>query len=166
MTASFLCPIAAGLLTQESVSIVFFSLQFFLDDPLKRQVYQQRNNDNVMFQTAIPRRVEERVCGHSGCVLHHIYRLSGIRYGGHTSVELSRSKISSIYSRRLSALERISPREEQDRSKPNESHGTSVMYFFFDTLYGTGYDLHKKLVLYLSTVVIPCVEPSALLAQK
>lgn len=39
MTASFLSPIAAGLLTQESVSVVLYFLWIFPDGPLKWQVY-------------------------------------------------------------------------------------------------------------------------------
>lgn len=82
MTASFLSPIAAGLLTQESVSVIFYSITF-----LYRLLESQ---NNVMFSTAISRFVEKSICAYCGCILQYVYCLSNIWYGGYTSMELSR----------------------------------------------------------------------------
>lgn len=95
MTASFLSPIAAGLLTQESVSVIFSSFIF-----LYPYLFLESQN-NVKFSTAISRFVEKSICRYCRCILQYIYCLPNIWYSGDTSMELPRSKIPSIYSRRM-----------------------------------------------------------------
>lgn len=112
MTASFLSPIAAGLLTQKSVSIIFSSFIFIY--------HSLENQNNMMFPTAISRFMEKSICSYCRCILQYVYRLSIIWYGGYTSMELSRSKISSIYSRRLSPVKWFVAEKEQVYSEPKK----------------------------------------------
>jgi len=53
-----------------------------------------------MFCTAISRFVEKSIRGYCGCILQYVYCLSNIWHSGHTSMELSWSKVSSVCSRR------------------------------------------------------------------
>jgi len=44
--------------------------------------------------------VEKSIRGYCGCILQYVYCLSNIWHSGHTSMELSWSKVSSVCSRR------------------------------------------------------------------
>jgi len=91
------------------------------------------SKNNVMFSVAISRFVEKSICRYCGCILQYIYCLSNIWYSGHTGVELSWSKISSIYSRRM-PIKWFVKKKEQDCSEPKESVRISVMYLYFGFL--------------------------------
>lgn len=137
MSASFLSPIVAGLLTQESVSknfISFYSIELhssFDSNPfpslivtfhLKPLDFHRliplfsctrcsiESNEEIQF-TASPRRMEASIWGDSLRRVRYLYRLSNLRYGRCPAVELSWSKVSAIGTRRFSALKRITAKE-------------------------------------------------------
>lgn len=138
MSASFLSPIVAGLLTQESVSknfVIFYSIELYssfirICFPFDRylsfnkflifsaqwtrcSMVVLKTNEKIQF-TASPRRMEASVWGDSLRRVRYVHRLSNLRYGRCPAVELSWSKISSIGTRRLSAFERITAKERKN----------------------------------------------------
>lgn len=72
------------------------------------------------------RRLEASIWSYCLRSVCHIRRLSGLRHGRHSTLELSRSKVSAVGSRRFSTPERVFTEEREDREVPVGRVGRSV----------------------------------------